>query len=283
MHDRGAQEAHSLAPIVAFYALACAISWGWAFSLVAAGDIVRRGHGWPTHFPALFGPTIAALVVTAWVGGRGAVANLARRVVRWRFALRWWTAALSPVAFLACGLAVAAFAGRLPSAHQFGLYTGWPAIGIVGAALGALVNGLGEETGWRGFLLPALRPRYGARRAAFVVGGMWAFWHLPFFFLLTGYRGFAPFALVGFVIGIAAGSVVATWLYYGSGQSILAVAMWHAAYNMAAGTAASSGTVAAVASALVIVQAILLLRLDDRARRHRMRPILGPRADARRP
>ena len=86
----------------------------------------------------------------------------------------------------------------------------------------------GEETGWRGFLLPALQPRYGARGGAFIVGAMWAFWQLPFFFLLTGYRGFGAFQFVGFVIGIVAGSVVATWLYYGSGQSILAVAVWHA-------------------------------------------------------
>ena len=31
---------------------------------------VRRGVGWPTHLPALFGPAIAAVVVTAWTMGR---------------------------------------------------------------------------------------------------------------------------------------------------------------------------------------------------------------------
>jgi hypothetical protein len=53
------------------------------------------------------------------------------------------------------------------------------------------------------------------------------------------------------------------WLYYGSGQSILAVAVWHAAYDMP--TAGSSGTIAAIVSTLVIIQAIALGRLHQRA------------------
>jgi membrane protease YdiL (CAAX protease family) len=126
------------------------------------------------------------------------------------------------------------------------------------------VNGFGEEIGWRGFLLPSLRARYGVRGAALVVAALWAFWHLPFFFLLASYRGFAPLGLVGFAIGIASGSVVAAWLYYGAGESVLAVAVWHAAYNMAVATAASSGMVAALVSALVIVQAVVVARSLDR-------------------
>lgn len=72
--------------IVAFYVLAFAISWGWSFTLVANGDIVRRGIGWPTASPAPAGPAIAAVVVTTWISGRVGLADLARRIVRWRFA-----------------------------------------------------------------------------------------------------------------------------------------------------------------------------------------------------
>jgi hypothetical protein len=72
----------STGAIVAFYVLAYAISWGWSFTLVANGDIVRRGVGWPTASPALAGPAIAAIVVTAWISGRVGLADLARRIVR---------------------------------------------------------------------------------------------------------------------------------------------------------------------------------------------------------
>jgi hypothetical protein len=37
--------------------LAYAITWGWTFPLVAAGDIVKAGVGWPTSIPALPGPS----------------------------------------------------------------------------------------------------------------------------------------------------------------------------------------------------------------------------------
>lgn len=267
----------STGAIVAFYVLAYAISWGWSFTLVANGDIVRRGVGWPTASPALAGPAIAAIVVTAWISGRVGLADLARRIVRWRFAPRWWAVTLSPLAFLGIGLGVAALIGHLPRASDFGRYNGWPLIGIGGAALAALLGGFAEETGWRGFGLPAFQRRVGAKRAALIVAGFWALWHLPYFFLVSSYRGFGPFTLVGFTIGIVSGSVVLTWLYYGAGQSILAVAVWHAAYDMA--TSGTSGTIQGIVSALVIAQAIVLWRLHDRSIKHGSRPVLGPPAD----
>jgi CAAX protease family protein len=79
--------------LVVFFALAYALSWSWAFPLVAAHLVVLRGAGWPTHYPALFGPAIAAVVVTAWTLGREGVRDLLARMARWRVPLRWWLAA----------------------------------------------------------------------------------------------------------------------------------------------------------------------------------------------
>jgi hypothetical protein len=54
-------------PLASFVVLAYAVSWGWTFPLVAAGDVIEKGVGWPTNFPALVGPALAAFVVTALV------------------------------------------------------------------------------------------------------------------------------------------------------------------------------------------------------------------------
>jgi membrane protease YdiL (CAAX protease family) len=255
--------------ILAFIGLAYAISWAWSLALIASGMTVQQGSGWPTHFPALIGPTVAAVALAAASRGRKGLRTLGRRVVRWRIGIGWWAAALAPLGFLGIGLVVAAPAGRLPSPHEFSLYSGWPALGLAGVALAALLNGFAEETGWRGYLLPALAEQMGRWRATFAVAAVWALWHLPLFFLLASYRGIAPFAIVGFLISIASGSIVASWLYYGSGESVAAVAVWHGAYNIAAATAASSGMVAGIASALVIGQALLLTR------QRRARELLG--------
>lgn len=156
---------HSLA---SFVALAYAISWAWTFPLLLAGVVVEKGAGWPTHLPALLGPAVAALAVTALACGRAGVRELLGRVVRWRMPLRWWAATLSPLAFLGVALGIAMAAGTLPSASGFGRFSGIPTIGVVPVAVIAILITFGEETGWRGFRATFGEPphRYLQRRRA---------------------------------------------------------------------------------------------------------------------
>jgi hypothetical protein len=72
--------ATTLWPLASFVALAYAVSRGWSFPLVAAGDVVEKSVGWPTTFPALLGPALAAFVVAALVRGREAVRDLLARM-----------------------------------------------------------------------------------------------------------------------------------------------------------------------------------------------------------
>jgi membrane protease YdiL (CAAX protease family) len=270
--------------VLAFYALTLVLSWGWAIPLAASGSVVHRGAGWPTHVPALLGPMIAALIVTAALRGRHGLRELAGRMVRWRVGLRWWLWGLaSPVAYFLAGVLVVRLTnGAWPGLGGLDRYSGIPAVGVVGVWIAAvLVNGLGEETGWRGFALSRLQQRYRGLTAALLVTPMWALWHAPYFSLLDGYRGYAPVAYVGFVFGLACGSIVLTWLYNRSGASILIVAVWHATYNMVGGaTAASQGTIAAVVSTAVTVQALVLVALELRAKRAGRATVIGPRADS---
>ena len=109
--------------LVAFFVLAYALSWSWTFPLAAAHLVVLRGEGWPTHYPALFGPAIAAVVVTAWTVRRPGIRDLLARVAQWRVPVRWWLAALSPAAFLGFALIAMAAAGKaVPSAADFGRF-----------------------------------------------------------------------------------------------------------------------------------------------------------------
>jgi membrane protease YdiL (CAAX protease family) len=140
-----------------------------------------------------------------------------------------------------------------------------------------ILTTFGEETGWRGFALPLLQRRYGALAAALLITPIWALWHLPYFFTVTTYRGFAPVGYVGFVFGLACGSIVLTWLYNGTGGSILACAVWHGLYNLETGTAAATSVIQAVTSAFVYVLAFLLVGFELRARRRGGASILGPR------
>jgi membrane protease YdiL (CAAX protease family) len=263
-----------------FVLLACALSWAWVIPLAVAGATVAEGRGWPTHVPALLGPLVAAALCAALSGG-AAVRELAGRLLRWRIGWRWWLAAVSPVPALLAVLVLLAVSGAgLPASAQFARFSGVPAgWGVAGvAAVVVLVGGIGEETGWRGYLLPALQRRWGPLAATGAVAAVWAGWHVPQFFLIRSYRSFPVAMLPVFLLGLAGGSVVLTWLWNHT-RSVPAVAAWHGLYNVAGATAAAAagaGVISAAIWTFVVGFALVLLALERRARRSGRPSVLVP-------
>jgi membrane protease YdiL (CAAX protease family) len=263
--------------LVAFVVLAYGLSWAWVIPMVVGHQVVKGGQGWPTHYPALFGPAVAAILVVAATSARAGIGDLLRRVVLWRVGWRWWLVALSPAGFLGIALLASGATGsELPRVADFGLFSGVPPAGLLGVSGLIVIGALGEEIGWRGFALPALQRRFSPLVASLILAGIWALWHVPQFFVIATYRSFGVAQSVGFVFALTCGAIVLTCLYNRSGGSILLVAVWHGLFNLVSGTAAATGMTAAVVSTLVMVQAVLLVGLDIRAR-HQGRPSpLGP-------
>ena len=84
---------------------------------------------------------------------------------------------------------------------------------IISGLFFTLIQGAtGEETGWRGYLLPAVEKKIGIVKASVIVSLIWSFWHAPIWFLDSGYLGIelvqyiAVFVIcitsLGFIIGI---------------------------------------------------------------------------------
>ena len=246
-------------PVVVYAALAYGISWAYWLPLAWAGRLVVGG--WPTHLPGLAGPAAAAVVVSLVFGGREAVERLAGRVLRWRVGW-WWLVAVSPLLLVLGDLAVRGAAGDgVLALREFGEMNGLPQWTAIGVAILLVVTGLGEETGWRGFLQPVLQRRMRPLLAVLVVAAIWAAWHAPLFLIVANYRGFTPATLVGFAVGLACGAIVLGWLYNRTG-SVLAAAVWHASYNLTAATAASHGLLAAISTTAVIAGAAALVVAD---------------------
>src|SRR4029079_19710629 len=65
------------------------------------------------------------------------------------------------------------------------LWLAVPVVVFVGGALGLPLT-LGEEYGWRGYLLPRLLP-LGEIRATMIVAAIWAAWHLPILLIGLNY------------------------------------------------------------------------------------------------
>jgi uncharacterized protein len=98
--------------------------------------------------------------------------------------------------------------------------------------LPSMIFALGEEIGWRGFLVPELSRWMSLRSASLLSGVIWSAWHLPG--ILSGDYGAAgtplSFQVASFALMVISGSVLFTWLRMRSGSIWPAVIM-HAVHN----------------------------------------------------
>jgi len=93
-----------------------------------------------------------------------------------------------------------------------------------------LIGGpLGEEAGWRGYAQPALQAHWGVLPSGLAVGALWGLWHLPLFLIPGTPQSTIPFAL--YLAQAVPLGILLTWLYQGSGGSLLLVALFHASIN----------------------------------------------------
>jgi membrane protease YdiL (CAAX protease family) len=112
------------------------------------------------------------------------------------------------------------------------------AVQLVSIPVGALLNlvpALGEEIGWRGWLLPKLMP-LGVVPALAASGVIWGLWHAPLILLGYNYPNSPGWLGLSTMVGmcILMGAVFG-WLRLRS-QSVWAPALAHGSFNAAAGS-----------------------------------------------
>jgi len=104
-------------------------------------------------------------------------------------------------------------------------------MGSFGLARG-LSTALGEEIGWRGFLVPELSKMMGFTSTALISGIVWACWHYPI--LIWGdYNAGTPtwYGLACFTVMVVALAFIFAWMRLKSG-SLWTAAMLHASHNL---------------------------------------------------
>lgn len=99
-------------------------------------------------------------------------------------------------------------------------------------AFGA-IQALGEEIGWRGFLVPALYEEYSFAQTSLISGVIWVIWHSPLILFADYNNAGAPrwFGLLCFVVMVIGVSFVFAWLRLRSG-SLWPAVLLHASHNL---------------------------------------------------
>jgi membrane protease YdiL (CAAX protease family) len=202
---------HSL---VTYFVLAYAFTW----TLVAL-----NGVSMVFSLLALFGPALAAILVTWAIEGRAGVGTLLRRVVQWREGVVWYAAAVGiPFLVVMAAMAVHSYVTGTP----FAIESGTP-IGLM-VILALLV--VGEEIGWRGFALPHLQRRYNGLVSSLILGVLWAGWHLAngtIPGMQAYWTGFGAYLF--YVVSL---TFLFTWVFNHTRGSVLLAWILHAAVNV---------------------------------------------------
>ena len=174
-------------------------------------------------FVLALGPLVVAVAI-AWWEGNGAIGRLWRMLTKIPDNVLWFLAIAVPVAWALTVLIVAIFAG----APSEGLFDGVGLSSLL-VLLVVLVPAFAEELAWRGFAVPRLLPFMSPLVAALVLAVPWTILHLPLTLVPGGINeGLAVFPGV---LALFSYSVILTWIFVGSGGSVLLTALVHAGLN----------------------------------------------------
>jgi uncharacterized protein len=213
-------------PVSAFAVLVFVLAYGVGLpAQFAVGTFLPQLDATAAHYLGRIfvtvAPAIAALILTK-AAGDGQTRRWIAQLRPTPIALRW-----VPIAIVG-GVTIIAlsFLASNQPAHALltSLSEAWPQLLLI-FLLELTIVGIGEELGWRGWLLPTLLMRgcspFGA---SLRVGALWGVWHIPI--LLQG-----PTVAVAFTVTAVGLSILQTALWLRTMGSVLVAAAAHAAVN----------------------------------------------------
>lgn len=96
----------------------------------------------------------------------------------------------------------------------------------------AILSVLGEEIGWRGYLLPSLAEQYGKFKATIITGIVWALFHTPLVYMLAKMEHVSNPGLVALVQALTVFVISISFAYiYFLANNLLPVVLFHAIWN----------------------------------------------------
>ena len=211
--------------VVLFLILLFGVTWSVGFWLAAQPGPTSLSGFLAAFLPQVWAPTVIALTLVGLSHGAHGVRTEVVERLRYRRGSAPWlaVAAITPAIATALAVAAARFAG------EGAAFTPSDAVPLA-IGMQIITGAVGEELGWRGFLLPRLRKHYGPVTAAWVMGSLWSLWHVPAWF--TPWLPHPTFPLASSLVFIACFGVFMAFVFYRAGESVIATIMAHLSLNI---------------------------------------------------
>ena len=214
------------------------IIWSWTFWLIGLNLLVNGinqesiGKFLIFFFTGVYGPSISAIVTTIIFEGFEGVSNLLKKLFIWNVPFKnYLYIIILPIIFVIIGIGLYnIFIGDIGS-FDLMAFLSIPTILWAGFYAGPL----GEELGWRGFLLPELQKRHTNLKSAIIIGVIWFIWHIPLwwapFGTLVSGESISFLPVITYFLMLICLSIIITWLVINSKGSVLVALLFHLSIN----------------------------------------------------
>ena len=224
-------------PILAYLTFNYLISW--AFLIPCYRILLNAEEGtFPIlaliGLPGAYGPSIAALLISRITEGSGSIKRLLKKAIMWKLHAKWYLFIfLMPLGLLTVSVIISSILFEF----SLGKIDGLSGLKVIFPfVLIALPFGpMGEELGWRGYLLPKLLDKFNPSLSSLFLGTMWTVWHIASF----GYPGAAipsVFKVNAWTIFLFFGTLLGetflfTYIYMKTKGSVFLAILFHAVFN----------------------------------------------------
>lgn len=219
-----------------FLALTFLWSWtNWFIGLKVLSNGISPetiGQFLPLFFVGVYGPTASGIITSLIFDGFSGVLALLKKLVIWKAPISSYLyVVFLPLIFVAIGILL--YSQLIGDIGEFDS----AALNYIPATLlaGIYAGPLGEELGWRGFLLPELQKRFSPFKSAIVIGVVWFLWHVPLwwapFGTLVSGEPLSALPILTYLVMLICLSIIITWLVNRSNGSVLIAILFHLSIN----------------------------------------------------
>jgi len=217
-------------------------SWSWTIWIIGLSTLSEGvnqesiGRFIIYFLFGVYGPSISAIITTLIYDGFSGVVNLLKKLVIWKVTYKnYLYIVLLPLVFVIIGIGLYSVL-----IGDIGTFDKMAFLSIPSLLWNGLYAGpLGEELGWRGFLLTELQTRFSNLKSAIFIGVIWFIWHIPLWWApfgsLVSSESISFLPVLIYLIMLICLSIIITWLVVRSKNSVLIAVLFHLSINAGIG------------------------------------------------